>query len=189
MCGCLSRAGSAPDQLQGGPKLRLLSLYVTSNSCRVWACFLFAPVSLDGIAHISLGPAHPQWHPAHCARFAPCLTTAPGPRVTPAGYSFEVLPSICAVPPQLFPRLSIVCALSLCTKSGSTGTCMPLHLSGSFILSWGCQVGWALVTQNPSSPGLLLTWIIKNPVLLSYPGLFSNLSCLPQLSTLLNCGH
>lgn len=60
---------------------------------------------------------------------------------------------------------------------------MPLHLS--FILSWAFQAGWALVTHKPSSLGLLLlTWIIKVPVLPFCPGLSSDLSCWPQLSTL-----
>lgn len=64
---------------------------------------------------------------------------------------------------------------------------VPLHLSGSFILSWRFQAAWALLTHKPSSLGLLLlTWIIRVPVLPSCPGLSSDLSCWPQLSILLN---
>lgn len=63
---------------------------------------------------------------------------------------------------------------------------MPLRLSGSFVLSLGFQAGRARVTQNSSSLGLLLlTRILKVPVLLSRPGLSSHLSCRSQLSTLL----
>lgn len=93
--------------------------------------------------------------------------------------------------PWLSPGLFTICALSLCTKLRSTGTCMPLHLSGSFILSWEFQAGWALVIQNPSSLGLLLLdQIIKVSVLPSCPGLSPDLYCRPQLSTLLNIyGH
>lgn len=100
------------------------------------------------------------------------------------------LPSICVALPWLFPRPSVICTLSPCTESRFTGTCMPLHLSSSFIVSLGgFQVGWSLVTQDPSSLGhLLLSRVTK--VLLSCPGLFSDRSCLPQLSILLDiCGH
>lgn len=68
----------------------------------------------------------------------------------------------------------------------STGTCVPLYLSGSFPFSLRFQAGWALVTQNPSSLGLLLlTRIIKVRVLPSCPRLSSHLSHRPQFSTLL----
>ena len=70
----------------------------------------------------------------------------------------------------------------------STGTCVPLRLSGSFVLSLGFQAGWARLTQNSSSLGLLLlTRILKVPVLPSRPGLPSHLSCRSQLSTPLPC--
>lgn len=73
------------------------------------------------------------------------------------------LPSVRGPLPQLSPRLLATCVLSLCTKSTSTGTHMPSHASGPFILGSGFQAGCALVTQNPSSLGLhLLTRIVRS---------------------------
>lgn len=196
MCVCLSGAGSAPDQLQGGPGLRLLSLCVTSTSCTVWACFLLAPASLAGITRLPWGPRSSM-----ISQVVPCSlcqvssrpdhsSMAPGPP-SPTTASRKVLllqpraaqhlrrpvladPQGCPlIVPSVFTHMS-------------TGTCVPLRLSGSFVLSLGFQAGWARVTQNSSSLGLLLlTRILKVPVLPSRPGLSSHLSCRSQLSTLL----